>query len=308
MRCAGVVSGLVLALVGGAAAASAPLPSEGIAVDRGHGVELRALDGQLLQRLRRFRLDDAVVAVPGVVRMRDAHGRAWIVGGGLGLRRAGPATPLAAGATLLVERGRWSVRRLRGERLFFAPLRGGVPVVLPGRDAVSARGFALDLHTGRRLVLPRDCAAADRRGARWLLLCGGRAYAPQRLEEWRGSGRRVLASNPFGRGVGHWVSAALSPDGTRVLAQWSAECEVPVAFLGPTARGRLRAVGAHDRDAPTSLALGWTHDARAVVALPEGACGGAAARPGVYVVGRGAKIARVAVLRGLRTRAAFWRP
>jgi hypothetical protein len=32
------------------------------------------------------------------------------------------------------------------------------------------------------------------------------------------------------------------------------------------------------------MALGWTRDGRAVIAFPHGGCGGAAPRPGTYLV------------------------
>src|SRR5205823_10572821 len=42
-------------------------------------------------------------------------------------------------------------------------------------------------------------------------------------------GARMVAGKP--RGIGHWLWAELAPKGDSVLAQWSAECEVPVAYL-----------------------------------------------------------------------------
>jgi hypothetical protein len=267
------------------------------------GVELRGLDGALLRRLAGYRLDGGAVAVPGTVVLRDRRGRRWVVGASGGLRSAAAGIPLRAGATLSTGRV-WSVRR-DGRVLWRARSRAGLPAVSQDSDVVSLRGRALEVRSGRFVTLPQDCAAADRRAQRWILLCGGRSYAPQRIEEWSGVARRVIAHRPLCC-VGHWVGALLSRDGTRLLAQWSAECEVPVAFLGPVRGGRLRAIAGGGKDVPTSIALGWTPDGRAVVYLPEGACGGGAAAAGVYLVGAGGERRLVARAAGLRTRVGFW--
>lgn len=83
---------------------------------------------------------------------------------------------------------------------------------------------------------------------------------------------------------GLWVGAFASPDGKRLLLQWSDECETPFALVAPTAGGRARLVtgGKIGSGAPESYALGWTRDGRALVELPNGACGGGTEPPGVY--------------------------
>ena len=83
---------------------------------------------------------------------------------------------------------------------------------------------------------------------------------------------------------GLWLGAFASPDGKRLLLQWSAECETPFALVAPAAGGRAGLVtgGKIRSGAPESYALGWTHDGRALVELPQGACGGGTAPPGVY--------------------------
>jgi hypothetical protein len=86
--------------------------------------------------------------------------------------------------------------------------------------------------------------------------------------------------------AGHWAWAAVSPDEQTLLAQWSAECEVPVAFLVDLARGAPAPItGESDwAKSPMSVALGWTTDGRAIVFLPKGGgCGGGASAPGVYL-------------------------
>lgn len=86
--------------------------------------------------------------------------------------------------------------------------------------------------------------------------------------------------------VGHWAWAAVSPDEKTLLAQWSAECEVPLAFLVDLADGVPAPVtGESDwAESPESLALGWTTDGRAIAFLPHGpACGTGVERPGIYL-------------------------
>jgi hypothetical protein len=71
--------------------------------------------------------------------------------------------------------------------------------------------------------------------------------------------------------VGHWAWAAASPDGRTLLAQWSAECEVPVAYFVPAGGGRPVALA---RSGVSSTAYGWTTDRRAIVFFPtEPGCG-----------------------------------
>jgi hypothetical protein len=86
--------------------------------------------------------------------------------------------------------------------------------------------------------------------------------------------------------AGHWAWAALSPDRTTILAQWSAECEVPIAFVVDATGGSPRPVTGEGNwgKSPDSVALGWTSDGRAIVFLPKGpACGSGTPRPGIYL-------------------------
>jgi hypothetical protein len=83
---------------------------------------------------------------------------------------------------------------------------------------------------------------------------------------------------------GVWTGAFASPDGKRLLLQWSDECETPFALVAPAAGGKARLVtgGRIGSGTPESYALGWTREGRALVELPQGACGGGTAPPGVY--------------------------
>jgi hypothetical protein len=104
-----------------------------------------------------------------------------------------------------------------------------------------------------------------------------------------GPWRRLAVPHPLGAkpgepAAGHWEWAAVSPDGKWLLAQWTAECEVPIAFFVPADGGDAIPVG-HDRYGPaTSKALGWTRDGRGIVELPGLSCGSTIRRPGTYVL------------------------
>jgi hypothetical protein len=86
--------------------------------------------------------------------------------------------------------------------------------------------------------------------------------------------------------IGFWRSVRLSPDGLTLLAQWSGECEVPIAFFVDVGDRQPRPVTGERRwyNAPESIAVGWARDGRARVKLPQGACGVGAEKPGVYLV------------------------
>ena len=105
--------------------------------------------------------------------------------------------------------------------------------------------------------------------------------------------------------LGRWRYAMRAPDSATVLAQWSGECEVPIAFFyTPSWDGPIAVTGERRlEDAPESFALGWTADSRAVVLLPTAACGSAFERPGVYLFtgpGKGTYLVPVHRFRGAR--------
>ena len=82
-------------------------------------------------------------------------------------------------------------------------------------------------------------------------------------------------------GLGRWQNATLSPDGKTLLAQWSAECEIPVAFFVPLATRRPRPVAPVRYE---TVAIAWNGDGRAGVFFNGGACGAGLERPGLYLV------------------------
>jgi len=149
------------------------------------------------------------------------------------------------------------------------------------------RLFALDLLERRvrrvfeRPQLVSGCRVTDARPQLQLLACRSTIKTRTATGELR-----VVARSPGG--IGHWERAAFAPRGPAFLAQWSAECEVPVAFL--VAGGVMRPYGGRTiRDAPSSMALGSLPSGSAVIHFPEAACSGTFRTPGVYAVPRHGK-------------------
>jgi hypothetical protein len=138
----------------------------------------------------------------------------------------------------------------------------------------------------RSVSPPKRCNPAGRTAQGRLTLCAPRANtdAAGRFRVSRdGESRRLAVRRPMWPGtgdhlIGWWEWAAASPDGRTILAQWSGECEIPLAFLVAIADGRPASVtGKYSRDdlPPNSTALGWSDDGRAIVFLPaDPACGG----------------------------------
>jgi hypothetical protein len=263
------------------------LPRQGLVVQAGSKLVLASARGRLLGHLDRFSLVadpalDQLAPGPWPLVVRDSAGDRWELRRGRLVESDG-SLKLVNGAFLRRVRGRWTF------------LGGRVRFVSERRDLVTffARRAArvLDVRSRRVTSLPWGCRAAARQGARWLLLCGypfGGAETPStvRVRESDGTLRKLfgpaeVADHP----AGWWTAAFVSPDGSRLLLQWSGMCEIPVAFLGRVSGGPLRTVTGEPglRNAPESIALGWA-GARAVVDLPKGACASGASRPGVYVV------------------------
>jgi hypothetical protein len=83
-------------------------------------------------------------------------------------------------------------------------------------------------------------------------------------------------------GIGRWTYALPGPNGL-VLAQWSGECEAANAMFVSAGKLPVGVTGERRLSrAAESRALGWDDRGRAIVDLPEGACGTSFARPGIY--------------------------
>lgn len=112
----------------------------------------------------------------------------------------------------------------------------------------------------------------------------GRLNVPDQEHIGRLDLRRPIGSRYEGMVEGHWRYVLPSPSDGAYLAQWSGECEVPTAYFARPGARPVPVVGPPlVRYVPESFGLGWTLDGRAVVLLPQGACGGSMAVPGVYL-------------------------
>jgi hypothetical protein len=180
-------------------------------------------------------------------------------------------------------------------------LRGRPLGLLPGLDLApdrtvshslvmrsrAGRLFTLDLYERRvrrffegPSSVP-TCRLTDARLKRELFVCGSTVRTVTYGPPGSRPELRVVARAP-GK-VGHWVWAGFAPRGPALLAQWSAECEVPVAFLVVDLVLRPYG-GATMSDAPESTALGWLPNGNAIIHFPKGACGRSHRRPGIYSV------------------------
>jgi hypothetical protein len=309
---------VALGVLAAASALAIPLPklpAQGVAVaDRG-GVTFVDFAGRRLARLPGYQFagQDTNVGV-GFPRLRDRAGGLWRLD--IASRRllpGGAGTPLHGGATLTFRRATrtWVVQR-RGRLLLRMRVGREFPFLSEDGDIVSTGRRALDLRMGRMVRVPRSCRVASRRTARWTLLCGRAASGyplPTSIESLVNGRRQRIVGPPVGRGPdgrihGHWRYVLVAPDGRRLLAQWSGECEIPHAFL--VEGGKLRPFGAVSyADAPESGALGWLRGGDAVVHFPVSACGGSRSKPGVYVVPTSGK-PRLVVATGRAAGAAMW--
>ena len=276
----------VCACLAGTASGSLPeLPREGLAAQVGSRLVLATARGHVLASLDGFALveDPALDQLaPGArpLVVRDAAGARWELRRGRLVRSDG-TVPLANGASLRRVGRRWT---LRGTR--FVSERRDLVTFFASRSA-----RVLDLRSGRWAAIPFGCRGAARLGSRWLLLCGYPFGDPKAAStvQVRGPGgtiRKLFGPAEGGaRPRGWWTAAFLSPAGSRLLLQWSGECEIPVAFLASVAGGSLRTVTGQAglRNAPESVALGWSGP-RALVDLPKGGCGSGVAKAGVYAV------------------------
>jgi hypothetical protein len=142
--------------------------------------------------------------------------------------------------------------------------------------------------------VPEGCTSAEGGGGVRVALCGSADDLPDRIDLVDSAGQATMLRDGLPQAgtsepaLGHWRWATPSPDGRWVLAQWSGECEAPMAFVIEVATGEYRTVsgesGADWFNGRASFGLGWAPDGRAVVSLPESACGTSATEPGVYLL------------------------
>jgi hypothetical protein len=133
----------------------------------------------------------------------------------------------------------------------------------------------------RTAPAPRSCSRIEESPIALCRLMKAREYTTAFYVTRRGRLVPLPIGHPPGSKVGHWVTAYISPDRKTLLAQWSAECEVPIAFFVAARGGVPRALSDGNQE---SIAHGWTGDGRAIVDFPSGPCSGTAERPGLYLV------------------------
>jgi hypothetical protein len=110
---------------------------------------------------------------------------------------------------------------------------------------------------------PSDCTLMQPGTNVRYLLC--RSTPTDRGGFWfRGRGQIPIAY-PYEAPGGQWSGGFLSGD--TLLAQWTAECEVPFAFFVPARGGTPRLVTGERslRNAPSSIAHGWTTSGQAII-------------------------------------------
>jgi hypothetical protein len=258
VRHAGRVIALLLALV------LAPLPRTGVAVQTAHAVDLYRLDGRQARTLPGWKLGYSVAAPPGVVLLRDPQRRLWR------LDRAGLARTAALRLPPDLPRGQ-----------VFWDDRGRVV-----SSATASRTVAVDVRIDGRVAVHAGCFLAARRASYRLEICGY-TVAPNEdsaIVRVDARGRRIVAGPAYpkiyGRPDGSWRSASVGPGG-RILAQWSGECEAPLAFV--VAGGRTTAAATDTAGhAAESYALGWW-GGKPLLSRPVPLCSAGAPRPGVYL-------------------------
>lgn len=164
----------------------------------------------------------------------------------------------------------------------------------PGRTGVVVRlGAApiFELAEPDPAEAPEDCDEAAGAGGVRVALCGGSPQLREVIVRVDPSGEigEIIGAAPDSGGVGHWRWALPSPDGEWILAQWSGECEIPIAFMTPLAGGEVRTVSGESglAGALASTAVGWAPDGRAIVHFSEAACGSGLEQPGTYLVDPG---------------------
>jgi hypothetical protein len=192
----------------------------------------------------------------------------------------GLARETVAGVELQTLRGR-SLGTLAGLNLASDKTVSHSVVLRRGRELLT-----LDVHERRirrfyetASTVP-TCRLTDALIHRELFVCGS---AVRKVTYGRAGTRpslRVVARAP-GK-VGRWVWAEFAPRGGGFLAQWAAECEVPLAYL--VAGGAIRPYGRE------SAALGWLPSGEALIHFPNGPCAGDSKTVrGIYAVPRTGK-------------------
>jgi len=258
-----------------------PLPAQVLVDEMRRGVALRDLQGRRVAWLPGFAVyprnesaqDSLVDFLTGRLPERLVHGpRGWYRFDAarhalLPVRHG--RVPLAGGAAAVAHRGATFTVERRGRVV----LRGSVDTsfsVVSRRLAQSGASL-LDVVTGRRWKLPRNCLAVGFRGTTLIVACGlgpgVYTYTPLVLERVvaAGVGRRI--TQPVAQLVPE--TASLSPDGRWVAVEGDTGCAASFVYVAPSRGGKARIVYGRSPttpfDANFSRLLGWSPDGRLVV-------------------------------------------
>jgi hypothetical protein len=149
-------------------------------------------------------------------------------------------------------------------------------------------GSTTTVTTTRTVMAP---PVAPRAMPRCVLLSGLSQYSYDVCDgkTVRRAGKPLAIPRPSSLPAGHWAGGFVSRDSKMLLLQWIAECETPYAFFVSTRGGVPRLVTGERSmaNAPISIADGWTSDGRAIVELPQDACGEGVSVPGIYFIAPG---------------------
>jgi hypothetical protein len=134
---------------------------------------------------------------------------------------------------------------------------------------------------------PDGCDEAAGGGGLRVALCGGAPQDRTSIVAVTPDGEQipVTGAAPGSRNAGHWQWGIPNAEGTRILGQWSGECESQTAFfIEADGSGIVTVDGQPGIPTVGSTGLGWAPDGRAIVQFSTGACGPGSENPGIYLV------------------------
>jgi hypothetical protein len=285
---------------GAASSVTRTLPLTGLAVETARGVSLLDLGGRVRRRLPGLRLRDIGLEPQGRVVLVDRRRRAYEIAGGSLVRVPADTVLLPGGYALRFDerwelrRGRRVVERIRRGTHLELDASGSLLSLVPATSDGSSTGSTRvrELLSGKTTALARGCRVGARGGGVTFELCGYPYVKrqPSTIVGADADGRRTLVG-PALRGAhgpaGYWAAVALAPGGKTLLAQWSGECEVPLAYAVDVGRRRLSLLSRDAAGRPVEgVALGWNRTT-ALVAMSASPCAESTPRPGIYAFSGG---------------------
>jgi hypothetical protein len=195
-----------------------------------------------------------------------------------------PRPRLRLGAITAVARLR-DVDDTAGFEVEISILRAGRIVVPASQDLrvvskelVATPTYAIDVRTGTRWTLQRNCVPGGAKGGELFVLCpSARPFAYHLFALSAAGRRRRLAKLPTSMFA---TTAMLSPNGTYMAANLSYGCGPSHSFVIPVRGGPAKPIAG---DWP-SHTLGWTPDSRLVAIVERPAGCDSASKSGVYSI------------------------